>query len=72
MLQLEQLVVDLALEGRRHTGEVERYIEGGPLLGEVRLQLLDGVAQLRWPCILGIRVTVPRKWTELDPAHSMG
>ena len=68
----QKLVVDLALKLRRHAGEVERQVERCPLFGKVRLQLFDGRAQLGWPDLFRIRVTLAGKWTEFDPTHTVG
>jgi len=46
---LQELIVDLLLEVRRYTREVEIEVEGAPGLREVLLQLLDRRAQLRRP-----------------------
>ena len=71
MPYVEQFIVDLALEIRRHTRKVERQVERRPLLGEVGLELSNSLAKLRWPRFGRVGVTLARKRSELDAAHAV-
>lgn len=66
----DKSIIHHALELRGHAGEIQAHVEGGPVFGEVLLQLLDSMSQLLRPLLLGVRMAISGQRTEFDPANS--
>ena len=66
VLDLEETVVDVALEAGAHAGEVELEIEACPLLREVFLELFDRRAKQERPRLGWVGVTLAWQRAELD------
>jgi hypothetical protein len=62
--------IDVLLEGGRRVGEVEREVELATLLGEVLLDLTDGLLQQLGPDFARIAGVPSRQRPELDAAYS--